>query len=86
MPHLKCKPCGGRVRSVGGDDQAGGTCPACGSLLEPVGELSELVGLKLLGPPTASAADEPSWQQGIADQLADIIVRAQAAYGDPGRD
>ena len=87
MPHLKCEPCRGRVHDVGGDDQAGGACPECGSLLEPVGDLSELVGLKLLRSATASAdAAEPSWQQGIADQLAGIIVRCQAAYGDGGRD
>lgn len=86
MPHLKCEPCSSRVYAVDGDDPAGGACPECGSLLEPVGELSELVGLKLLRPATAPAADEPSWQQAIADQLADIIVRRQSAYGDPGRE
>lgn len=84
MPHLKCEPCRSRVYAVG-DDPACGTCPECGSLLEPVRELSELVGLKLLSPATAPAG-EPSWQQGIAEQLADIIVRRQAAYSDAGRD
>ena len=44
----------------------------------------KLVGLKLIRPATAS--DEPSWQQAIADQLADIIVRRQSAYGDAGRE
>lgn len=48
MPHLKCTACGIRLHSRG--STAGGVgelCPACGSLLEPVVKLSELVGLQV---------------------------------------
>jgi hypothetical protein len=47
MPHLKCVMC--RIRVRGLESPAGGVgelCPGCGSLLEPVRNLSELVGLQ----------------------------------------
>ena len=47
MPHLKCVTC--RIRVRGLESPAGGVgelCPGCGSLLEPVHALSELVGLQ----------------------------------------
>ena len=47
MYHLKCDRCRIRVRShqrpVG---EVGELCPVCGSLLEPVQHLSELLGLQ----------------------------------------
>jgi hypothetical protein len=47
MPHLKCVVCRIRVRGyqspTGEVDEL---CPVCGSLLEPVQHLSELLGLQ----------------------------------------
>src|SRR4051812_27678698 len=71
MPHLKCEPCRNRLYRAGSGDQVGDLCPACGSLLEPVGQLAELVGFQLAG-----AADS---HQRVADQLGDLIVRRQSA-------
>ena len=47
MPHLKCAPC--RIRLHTSDSSVGGVgdlCPSCGALLEPVGDLSALVGVR----------------------------------------
>ena len=74
MPHLKCEPCRNRLYRAGSGDQVGDLCPACGSLLEPVGQLAELVGFQLVGPAGS--------HQRIADQLGDLIVRRQAAYAE----
>ena len=48
MPHLKCQPCRNRLYRAGSGDQVGDLCPACGSLLEPVGQLAEVVGFRLV--------------------------------------
>ena len=72
MPHLKCEACRNRLYRAGSGDQVGDLCPACGSLLEPVGQVAELVGFQLVG----SAGPH----QRLADQLGDLIVRRQAAY------
>jgi len=82
MPHLKCEPCRNRLYRAGSGDQVGDLCPACGSLLEPVGELAEVVGFRLI-----RSADSPDGaasgpHQRIADRLADMIVRRQAAYAE----
>jgi len=86
MPHLKCEPCRTRLYRAGTRDQVGDLCPVCGSLLEPVGELAELVGFRLNTPAKAIDDAASSPHQRIADQLADLIVRRQAAFADAGRD
>lgn len=50
MYHLKCVVC--RIRVCGHQPRAGEVgelCPVCGSLLEPVRHLSELLGLQKRG-------------------------------------
>jgi hypothetical protein len=48
----------------------GDLCPDCGALLEPVGELAEIVGFRSI---------KPRGQQRIADRLDDLFAsRAQA--------
>jgi hypothetical protein len=45
MPHFKCVPCKTRLHlPAAPDDLVGDLCPDCGALLEPVGELAEIVG------------------------------------------
>jgi hypothetical protein len=47
MPHFKCVGCKTRLHSAARPaDQVGDLCPECGSLLEPVGELAEIVGFR----------------------------------------
>src|SRR3954454_1821683 len=86
MPHLKCEPCRTRLYLAGRGDQVGDLCPGCGSLLEPVAELAELVGFRLIWPAEATDDAASSPHQRIADRLADLIVRRQAACHDAGRD
>jgi hypothetical protein len=86
MPHLKCEPCRSRLYRAGRGDQVGDLCPGCGSLLEPVGELAELVGFRLIRSAKTTDGAAASPHQRIADQLGDLIVRRQAAYADAGRD
>jgi hypothetical protein len=46
MPDFKCAVCAIRVRTA----EPGPDCPVCEGSLEPVAELSELVGLRLIQP------------------------------------
>jgi len=86
MPHLKCEPCRTRLYRAGRVGQVGDLCPGCGSLLEPVGELAELVGFRLIRPANATDDAASSPYQRIAYQLGDLIVRHKAASADAGRD
>lgn len=47
MPHYKCMTCMTRLRTVGGHP---GSCERCGTVVEPVGGLPELVGFRLVAP------------------------------------
>lgn len=50
MLHFKCVECRLRLASSGApDDGVGELCPGCGSLLEPVARLAELVGYQAIG-------------------------------------
>ena len=82
MPHLKCEPCGMRLYTAGSGDQVGDLCPGCGSLLEPVGELAELVGFRLIRFAGAADGAASSSHQRVADQLGDLMLRRQAAYAE----
>jgi hypothetical protein len=47
VPYLKCVSCKIRVSGAdAGTDLTGGSCPACGQPLEPVGKLAELLGFR----------------------------------------
>lgn len=47
MPHFKCVACKTRLYNAAGPaDLVGDLCPGCGSPLEPVGELVEIVGFR----------------------------------------
>ena len=50
MPHLKCVVCKIRLFSPGAPaEMVGELCPSCGSLLEPVGTLVEVIGFRRAG-------------------------------------
>ena len=82
MPHFKCVGCRTRLFSAAGPpDMVGDLCPECGSLLEPVAELSELVGfrsIRLRDGDGEDAAEEPGAHQLIADRVDDFLVRRHA--------
>ena len=51
MAHFKCVPCRTRLhRPASPPDLVGASCPNCGALLEPVGELAEVVGYQAIEP------------------------------------
>jgi hypothetical protein len=47
VPYFKCVPCKIRVSSAGASTAlTDGSCPGCGLPLEPVGELTEVLGFR----------------------------------------
>jgi hypothetical protein len=80
MPHFKCVACKTRLYSAGGpDDLVGDLCPGCGSLLEPVGDLAEIVGFRSIRS-RDGAADKspPGTHQRMAARVDDIFARREA--------
>lgn len=61
MPHYKCVTCTTRLMAAGGSP---GRCEVCGSSLEPVGELSEIVGYRLV-----QLRDDESFELAVAMAL-----------------
>ena len=60
MPQLKCVACKLRVhRAAGPRDPLGDVCPECGSALEPVGALAEVMGFRLFGGDGSAPAMDP---------------------------
>jgi hypothetical protein len=80
MPHFKCEGCRTRLhRSAGQADLVGDLCPGCGSLLEPVGELAEIVGFQSIRP-HHGAADDGGTER-IADRLDQLFARRDGGGG-----
>ena len=80
MPHFKCVACRTRLYSAAGpDDLVGDLCPGCGSLLEPVGELAEIVGFRSIKDRDCAADDSsPGTHQRIAGRVDDFFARREA--------
>jgi hypothetical protein len=74
MPHYKCVTCTTRLMTAGGPP---GTCEGCGSVLEPVGGLSELVGYRLVQP----RGDE-SFEVAVAMALQHMDTVGPGRHGD----
>jgi hypothetical protein len=65
--------------SAGPSTPAGDLCPGCGSLLEPVGELAEIVGFQSIEHRDLAADDgSPGGPRPIADRL-DALFAHRAA-------
>ena len=81
MPHFKCVACKTRLYSPAGrDDLVGDLCPGCGSLLEPVGELADIVGFRAIKSRDGAADDSPpGTHQRIAGQVDDFFARREAS-------
>jgi hypothetical protein len=77
MPHFKCVACKTRLYNAAGpSDRVGDLCPGCGALLEPVGELSEVVGFRSIKS-RYSAGDAPGMHEQIAERVDDFLARRQ---------
>jgi hypothetical protein len=66
MPDFKCLACKTRLHSTESEaDRIGDLCPVCGSLLEPVGDLGEIVGYRVIetrgGMSQSGASDAGQW-------------------------
>ena len=71
-------------------DLVGDLCPGCGSLLEPVGELAEIVGFRSIKPRDGATEDSPPGaRERIAGRVDDIFARREAVLAqarvDAGR-
>jgi hypothetical protein len=86
MPHFKCVACRNRL-SASEEPKAdvGYLCPGCGALLEPVGELSEVVGFRSIQRRGSSdPADSAGAHQRLADSVSEIrAVRMAQALALP---
>jgi hypothetical protein len=79
MPHFKCVACKTRLYSAAGpDDLVGDLCPGCGSLLEPVGELAEIVGFRSIKHRDTADDSPPGTHERIAGRVDDFFARREA--------
>jgi hypothetical protein len=80
MPHFKCVGCRTRLYSAARPvDLVGDLCPGCGSLLEPVGKLAEIVGFQSIKH-LDSAVDggrAGRHDEGIAGRVDDLFARSE---------
>jgi hypothetical protein len=84
MPHYKCVACKARLYSAGRPaDPVGDLCPGCGSLLEPVGELAEVVGFRSIKSRDGGAdGPAPGRHQRIAGRVGDLMARREAILAE----
>jgi hypothetical protein len=76
MAHSKCLPCNARVWREGSPDDL---CPGCGGPLQPISDLSELVGLRCLrARPTGRRHSSPERFERISEQIRQQIARNDA--------
>lgn len=74
MPHYKCVTCTTRLMAAGGPP---GSCDGCGSVLETVAGLSEIVGYRLVRP----RGDE-SFEAAVAIALQGVETAGPERHGD----
>jgi hypothetical protein len=79
MPHFRCLACETRLRSTESQaDSIGDLCPVCGSLLERVGDLGDIVGCRAVGPRGSTSHSGASVAgQLIADRVGEITARRE---------
>ena len=78
MPHFKCEACRTRLRAAGPDDQVGYLCPGCGSLLEPVGKIADVLGYRSITSSDEADDEAPGSGQRLAERVGDFHARRQA--------
>jgi hypothetical protein len=80
MAHSKCLSCRSRVWREGDSaDHLRDLCPGCGGPLEPVADLSELIGLRSLrARPRAAGRALPDRSQRVAAEIRETIARHDA--------
>jgi hypothetical protein len=91
MAHFKCVACKVRLDSEAAPpasaDLVGDLCPRCGSLLEPVGELAEIVGFQSIKSHDSSAdVGALDTHQRSVYRVDDFFARRAALLADAGLD
>ena len=82
MAHLKCLACKTRLQGTESPaDLIGDLCPVCGSLMEPVGDLGEIVGYRVIETPDSSSHSGAS-RKGrlIAGRVGEIVARRELKH------
>ncbi len=79
MQHFKCLACETRLHSTESEaDPIGDLCPVCGSLLEPVGDLGDIVGYRVIETRGSTSDSGGSVAvQLIADRGGEITARRE---------
>lgn len=79
MPHYKCLACKARLYSASSPtDLVGDLCPGCGALLEPVGDLAEVVGFQSITLRDGAGDDETAGpHQQIPLRIDDFLARRE---------
>ena len=82
MPHFKCLACKTRLHNAESQaDPIGDLCPVCGSLLEPVGDLGEIVGYRVIETRGSTSHRGASGAgQLIAGCVGEIIARRELKH------
>jgi hypothetical protein len=77
MPYFICLACRARLHSTASEaDPIGDLCPVCGSLLDPVGDLGEIVGCRVVETRRGTGRSGGSRAgQLIAGRVGEIIAR-----------
>jgi hypothetical protein len=81
MPHFKCVGCKTRLYSPASlPDVVGDLCPECGTLLEPVADLAEIVGFRSIKPRDSAWLDDgpPGTHERVAVRLDGFLDRREA--------
>ena len=83
MAHLKCLACKTRLQSTESPaDLIGDLCPVCGSLLEPVGDLGEIVGYPVIETRGGRSSHGGASRAGrlIAGRVGEIVARRELKH------
>jgi hypothetical protein len=81
MAHLKCLACKTRLQSTEGPaDPIGDLCPVCGSLLEPVGDVGEIVGYRVIETRGTSYSGASRAGRLIAGRVGEILARRELKH------
>jgi DNA-directed RNA polymerase subunit RPC12/RpoP len=84
MPHLKCAACKGRVSSSQSpEDTAGGPCPRCGSPLQRVMLLAEIVGFQAISRGPSSSPGAGAGYSGLAARIDHVRGRRDESQPQP---
>jgi hypothetical protein len=81
MPHYACLACRTRLYNAGSPaDHVGDLCPDCGTLLEPVGDVAEVIGFRSIKPrDNNNRGRKPrASHERNAGRIGDFLTRRQA--------